>query len=356
MIRKTFSINKRLLLFLIPLACISGERSFSQVNLPASRTVEKIVEEKPKDIPSRWKALIGEYAHNADTVYIMERDGALHILTKRLQSFRLLEVQDNVFTLIHEPFAGDTLITFNRDARRQVTSFSIGRLELRRLVIGGENGATFKITPLKRITVLREEALNARPPQEKEDFLPSDLIDVKKLDATIKLDIRYATNNNFMGEVFYSQPRAFLQRPAAEALLRAHRALKNHGYGILIHDAYRPWFVTKMFWDATPNDKKIFVADPSKGSRHNRGCAADVSLYDLATGNPVEIVSGYDEFSDRAFPQYPGGTSLQRWHRELLRTAMEAEGFHVYDWEWWHFDYKDWKRYPIGNTSFESIH
>ena len=159
------------------------------------------------------------------------------------------------------------------------------------------------------------------------DFRKSDLVELTRLDPTIKLEIRYATTNNFLGTVFYSEPRAFMQRPAAEALVRAHQKLKAQGYGLLIHDAYRPWYVTKVFWDATPDDKKIFVANPSQGSRHNRGCAVDLSLYDLKTGKPVEMVSTYDETTDRAYPNYPGGTSLQRWHRELLRQAMESEGF-----------------------------
>jgi D-alanyl-D-alanine dipeptidase len=148
---------------------------------------------------------------------------------------------------------------------------------------------------------------------------------------------------------------AYLQRPAAEALKRVHDRLSEHGYGLLIYDAYRPWHVTKMFWDATPEKYHNFVADPAKGSRHNRGCAVDLTLYDLKTGKPVEMVSGYDEFSDRAFPDYPGGTSRQRWHRDLLRRAMQAEGFSVYEAEWWHFDYKDWQKYPILNKTFEEL-
>jgi len=123
----------------------------------------------------------------------------------------------------------------------------------------------------------------------------------------------------------------------------------------LIHDAYRPWYVTKMFWEGTPDDKKIFVADPSQGSRHNRGAAVDLTLYDRKTGRPIEMVGGYDEMSERSFPDYPGGTSLQRWHREVLRRAMERQGFHVYDFEWWHFDYGDWRSYPIGNATFEQL-
>src|SRR5439155_2616777 len=108
-------------------------------------------------------------------------------------------------------------------------------------------------------------------------------------------------------------------------------------------------------WDAPPPQDHIFVADPATGSRHNRGCAVDLTLYDRATGAVVPMVGGYVEFSDRSYPDYMGGTSRQRWHRELLRRAMEAQGFTVYEAEWWHFDYKDWKKYPIGNRPFEQI-
>jgi D-alanyl-D-alanine dipeptidase len=146
-----------------------------------------------------------------------------------------------------------------------------------------------------------------------------------------------------------------MQRPAAEAVVRVNRKLKSFGYGLLVHDAYRPWYVTKMFWDGTPPDKHVFVADPSQGSRHNRGCAVDLTLYDHHTGAPIRMTGGYDEFSDRSYPLYPGGTSRQRWHRDLLRHVMEAQGFTVYDAEWWHFDYKDWRSYPIGNLTFEQL-
>src|SRR5438034_433498 len=146
-----------------------------------------------------------------------------------------------------------------------------------------------------------------------------------------------------------------MQRPAAEALVRVSRKLKAQGYGLLVHDAYRPWYVTKVFWDATPEDKHEFVADPSKGSRHNRGCAVDLTLYDLATGASIEMTGTYDETTDRSYPTYPGGTSRQRWHRDLLRRTMENEGFSVYQTEWWHFDYNGWRAYPILNIPFSAI-
>ena len=183
----------------------------------------------------------------------------------------------------------------------------------------------------------------------------ADLVELKSLDNTIKLDIRYATANNFVGRPVYPEARAFLQRPAAEAVVRVHQRLKKQGLGVVIFDGYRPWAVTKLFWDSTSGDQRNFVADPAKGSKHNRGCAIDLGLYDLKTGRNIEMPSGYDEFSERAFPAYTGGTLEQTRMRELLRREMESEGFNVIKTEWWHFDYKDWEQYPIFDIPFSDI-
>src|ERR671921_2674490 len=193
------------------------------------------------------------------------------------------------------------------------------------------------------------------PPKEEGTFRAPDLVELKRLDETIKLDIRYATANNFAGRAVYKEARAFLQRPAAEALVRVSRALREKGYGLAVFDAYRPWFVTKLFWDITPEDKKQFVANPSKGSRHNRGCAVDLTLYDLKTGREVEMTGEYDEMSERSHISYAGGTPEQRRLRDLLRAAMEAEGFKVYEPEWWHYDFKDWRQYPIQDVPFSDL-
>ena len=121
----------------------------------------------------------------------------------------------------------------------------------------------FRLTPVRPVAELREEALRATPPQGTGSYRAEELVELVRLDSTIRLDIRYATSDNFLSTPLYSQPRAFLQRPAAEAVVRAHRALRAQGYGLLIHDAYRPWYITKVFWDATPPDKQDFVADPA---------------------------------------------------------------------------------------------
>ncbi len=194
-----------------------------------------------------------------------------------------------------------------------------------------------------------------KPPHETGVFKASDLVELAKLDTSFHLDIRYATSNNLEGRPVYEEARAFLQRPAAEALVKVNKELKTLGYGLLIFDGYRPWGVTKLFWDLTPKENKKFVADPKEGSKHNRGCAIDLSLYEIATGKEVQMTGIYDEMSDRSYPNYTGGTVEQRKMRDLLRSKMEANGFSVYDYEWWHFDFNDWKSYRIGNIQFSAI-
>ena len=330
-------------------------RSSQRALTVASETLKKTEGIKPPPIPEQWRGLIGEYGWDHSTLYVFEMWGRLYALLENFEFNELIETAKDEYALPDNTmFAGERIV-FTRNAIGRAVEADLSGIVFPGKRLDGESGETFKIKPLKGINELRALALAAKPPVEKNDMLKSDLVELAPLDPTIKFDVRYASTNNFMSERFYSEPRAFLQRSAAEGLLRAQRWLQDRGYGLLIHDAYRPWLVTKMFWEATPEPQRIFVADPSKGSRHNRGCAVDLTLYDLASGQPVEMVSGYDEFSDRAFPDYIGGTSLQRWHRELLRTAMESNGFDVYDWEWWHFDFQGWERYPIGTKTFEEL-
>lgn len=193
-------------------------------------------------------------------------------------------------------------------------------------------------------------------PKEKGDFREAELVELIRLDSSIHLDIRYANTNNFTGRAVYPEARAFLQKPAAEALLKAHQLLKTHGYGLLIFDGYRPWDITKLFWELTTSkEDKKFVANPREGSKHNRGCAVDLSLYDLKTGKEISMTGEYDEMSERSYPTYTGGTEEQKRMRDLLIQAMESNGFKVFQYEWWHFDYKDWPQYRIGNIPFSEI-
>ncbi len=184
---------------------------------------------------------------------------------------------------------------------------------------------------------------------------PSELVEITRIDSTIKLDIRYATSQNFMKRPMYTEPRAFLQKPAAEALMHVQRALRARGFGLIVFDGYRPWSVTKEFWDETPADKHGFVADPKQGSKHNRGCAVDLSLINLKNGKEIVMTSPYDDFTEKASPGYRGGSRTQRRLRDMLRSAMEKEGFAVDKGEWWHFDYKDWRSYDVLDIPFNQV-
>ena len=319
-----------------------------------TRGTTQVADGPPAEIRQAWRPVVGEYAAGADTFSVLEEDGSLVLLRWGGERRTLNPTADGGFVALAVDSDGSFPVTIHRVGTR-TSGISVDDRLFPRLSLGADDGATFRITPIRDPGELQIEALAASPPVEEGDFRPSDLVELVTLDPSIALDVRYATTNNFMGEVFYSEPRAFLQRPAAEALVRAHEWLADRGYGLLIHDGYRPWYVTKMFWDATPEDLKIFVADPSSGSRHNRGCAVDLTLFDLETGEPITMTGGYDEMSPRSFPEYPGGTDRQRWHRELLRSAMEMQGFSVYEAEWWHFDYEDWRSYRIANETFEEL-
>jgi CubicO group peptidase (beta-lactamase class C family)/D-alanyl-D-alanine dipeptidase len=317
-----------------------------------SESLARVTVPKPATLAERLRGLIGEYGWDHDTLYILEKDGKLTALIEWYDYYPLTEVSPDVFRFPNWGLYDGETLAFHRGANGRATEALLSHaVVFERRKIAGEDQSNAHIEPVKPVGELRREALAATPPHETGDFRQPDLVELTSLDPTIKLDIRYATTNNFLQTIFYPEARAFLQRPAAEALLHAHRKLRSMGFGLLIHDAYRPWYVTKMFWDGTPPDKHIFVADPSHGSRHNRGCAVDLTLYDLSTGRPVEMPGLYDEMSERSYPDYPGGTALARWHRQLLRRAMEDEGFTVYEFEWWHFDYKDWQKYPVLNVN-----
>lgn len=212
-----------------------------------------------------------------------------------------------------------------------------------------------RFTPLLFCFILFSGVLAQSGPPKEENKREAHLVELVKLSKSIKLDIRYATDNNFVGKKVYPEARAFLQRPAAEAVVRVHKKLKKQGLGLVIFDGYRPWAITKLFWEVTPDDKRKFVADPAKGSKHNRGCAVDLSIYNRKTGQLIAMPSGFDEFTERASPDYTGGSDEERANRDLLRKLMEEEGFTVNANEWWHFDYKTWQDYAIYDIAFSDI-
>jgi D-alanyl-D-alanine dipeptidase len=290
------------------------------------------------------RAAVGQYGLRAAPLTVFERDGALRLDGPERRDAALTPLGRGRYRIE----GGGELVL-------EPVAVRLDGVRLPRHDFGAEVEAGIRAAVRADPVALRARALAAKPPVETAPLKSADLVDLTTLDPTIRLDIRYAGHDNFMGLPLYERAAAYLQRPAAEALARAAKALEAQGYGLLIHDAYRPWFVTWMFWEATPPEDHMFVADPAKGSRHNRGCAVDLTLYDLKTGKAVDMPGRYDEMSARSYADFIGGTTQQRAMRAVLREAMLAQGFEVYPEEWWHFDYKAWRDYGVGTETFSEL-
>ncbi len=202
---------------------------------------------------------------------------------------------------------------------------------------------------MMRLIVLFFVLVTALPLNASENM---DYIDIQALDSSMVLDIRYATTNNFTGKVMYPVARCLLRRDAAFRLLRAEQHLNKQGYRLIVFDGYRPLSVQKKFWAILPDER--YVADPAKGSRHNRGAAVDVSLADLK-GNPLPMPSDYDDFSVKAHRDYTGASPEARKNCAILETAMKNEGFDPFPTEWWHFDAPGWESYPVSDFPIEEF-
>jgi zinc D-Ala-D-Ala dipeptidase len=179
------------------------------------------------------------------------------------------------------------------------------------------------------------------------------LIDLESFVPGLVLDIRYATPNNFTGEKIYNLAKAYARKPVAEALLKIQHELKTKGLGIKIFDAYRPYKATVKFYEVYRDT--TYVASPYRGSRHNRGCALDLTVIDLKTGNELEMPTGYDSFKKEAWPRTPVADPTIRANRALLIEVMEKYGFKVNASEWWHFDFIGWKNYEVLDIDFEQL-
>lgn len=179
------------------------------------------------------------------------------------------------------------------------------------------------------------------------------LIDLEKSVPHLKLDVKYATTNNFTHQIVYDTVRVFLVKPAAEALKQVAIDLKEKNLGILLFDAYRPLSVQKKFWEIYPDPN--YVADPQNGSRHNRGAAIDLSLYNLESGIPLEMPTDFDNFTEQAHHSYQDLSEEVILNRMILKTTMEKNGFIALDSEWWHYDFENWKSYPVLDLEFGQI-
>lgn len=177
------------------------------------------------------------------------------------------------------------------------------------------------------------------------------LIELIKISPKIRLDIRYATPNNFTGKAVYQSARCFLLRKTAERLDRVQKNLEKMNLGLKVFDGFRPVSVQKIFWSLVPDPR--FVADPKEGSRHNRGASVDLTLVDR-NGRELLMPTEFDDFTEKASHLFQGGPPEALKNRELLKNAMETEGFVPYAHEWWHYDDPDWEKHPLLDVDIPS--
>lgn len=199
---------------------------------------------------------------------------------------------------------------------------------------------------LKATTFLEYKAsLNVNPDKS--------LVDLQKFIPGVVLDIRYATTNNFTGEKIYDLAKAYARKPVAEALKKAQAEFKAQGLGIKIFDAYRPYKATVKFYEVYHDT--TYVASPYRGSRHNRGCAIDMTLIDLKTGQELKMPTEYDSFRKEAWPTTPVSDPVVKKNRDLIISVMKKYGFKVNSSEWWHFDFIGWQKFDVLDIDFEEL-
>lgn len=313
------------------------------------------------DAPSPDEAaLIGFYQGNGESLAVRENNGHLQLLYRFLPKDKDF-TGANTFTLAKNHYDNydlretgpntdsESTVRFDRDKNGQGISLNLGQKSYTRRFTDGENGKALRITPPQPMETLRQQAEAATAPSLPYDKT-ADLVDISQVVPGVQLDLRYTTSNNLFGAPLVLSQRAYLDRNAAQALSRVQQGLRPYGYGLVIWEGYRSWSDFKLATLALGKDHADMLPKAEEGYSHNSGRSVDVSLYDLQTGEPVKMISDFDEPSPAQYAQFAGGTQRQRQLRDLLRQQMTLQGFTASDMEWWHFDYDAGSTYQILNV------
>lgn len=316
---------------------------------------------EPKDCPKDLKYILGMYYGNGEMFLLRENNGEVELVYRFGQKDYTF-AGSNVYPLYKEHFDSytinesgplnhlDAAVRIERSREGYGVSCSVGGNRYSRRFFAGENGRPFRFAPVSDWQALKTAANAAVMPAQLGAGQQAQLVDLAQAVPGLKFDLRYAQADNCFGQALTDDQRAFLDADAAQALAQAQQYLKPYGYGILVWEAYRPWSVSKLAYDALPADKKSMLPAPEVGFSHNTGRSIDVSLYLLANGENAGMISGFDEPSVRQYASFAGGTTLERYRRDLLRSAMQMAGFTASETEWWHFDYGDIKGFAHLNV------
>lgn len=309
----------------------------------------------PKDAPKDIKHILGFYFGNGENILIRENNGKLELLYRTLLEDNCFK-EANIFPLSKVHFDSYTLlengplrmqegaVKFQRDKDGYGISLRVGGNNYTRRFLGegvGEkpSGFSIKSHSQEEWLAMRKIAQESIMPPALEEGAKVELVPASFVPGLKENNI-YASSEQLFQAPLYTNKKMYLGKEAAHALMTVQERLRPYGVGLVLWDAYRPWYISKLANLALPQDGKKMLADPEKeGSEHNTGNAVDVGLYNLETGQEIEMISGFDEPSVRQYSSYPGGTTRQRFLRELLRREMKLAGFGGIEMEWWHFEY-----------------
>ena len=319
-----------------------------------------------KSIPKDVKYLLGMYYGNGSVFLLREDKGDLQLVYRadpddrdfsRANIFPLKKVRFDSYELNEEGplFGGEAGVHFERDTDGNGVVCKIGGKRFARNFFPGEGNKVCRVGDNTEYQSMKDAASKAALPTKLQQGQAGRLVGIRSEVPNVKFDLRYAGTDNIFGVPLYDAAEAFAEAETAAALKKAADKLAVHGYGLLVWEGYRPWHVSKLASDLLPKDKKGMMPAPDKGEDRNTGRTVDVSLYDLASGQTVMMISDFDEVSVRQFPNFPGGTEQQRYMRDMLAAVMKDCGFTQGREEWWHFTLGDTQGWRHLNTPYGQI-
>lgn len=314
-----------------------------------------------KSVPKDVKYLLGMYYGNSSVFLLREDKGCLQIVYlsdhddrdfSRANIFPLKKVRFDSYELNEEGplFGGEAAVHFERDSDGNGIVCKIGSKRFARNFFPGEGNKVYRLEINADYQSLKDAAPKAVMPAKLQQGQSGRLVSIRSAVPNVKIDLRYAGPNNIFGIPLIDASEAYAEAETAEALKEAAEKLASQGYGLLIWEGYRPWYISKLASDLLPKDKKGMLPAPDKGEDRNTGRTVDVSLYDLSSGDAVPMISDFDEVSVRQFPSFAGGTEQQRYLRDMLAAVMKGCGFIQGKEEWWHFtlgDTNGWRHLTV---------
>ena len=319
-----------------------------------------------KSVTKEVTYLLGMYYGNGSVFLLREDKGNLQIVYHAdpddrdfslANIFPLKKVRFDSYEMNEEGplFGGEAPVHFDRDADGNGIVCKIGGKRFARNFFPGEGNKVYRLEVNAEYQSLKDEAAKAAIPVKLQQGQAARLVRIRSAVPNVKFDLRYAGTNNIFGVPLFEAQEAYAEAETAAALQKAAVKLATQGYGLLVWEGYRPWYVSKLASDLLPKDKKEMLPMPDKGEDRNTGRTVDVSLYDLASGEAVKMISDFDEVSVRQFPAFPGGTGRQRFLRDMLATVMKDCGFTQGKEEWWHFTLGDIQGWQSLNIPYGQI-